>query len=96
MKTKYIPALVMLLAGLIDCLYTMFSGLSLLDFTKRLLIVLVVFYIIGVVIKIVIDMNFKNMDDANKTIEPEETTAEEQLDNVENINTDEETETSDN
>lgn len=96
MKTKYIPALVMLLAGLIDCLYTMFSGLSLLDFTKRLLIVLVVFYIIGVVIKIVIDMNFKNMDDANKTIEPEETTAEEQLDNVENINTDEEAETSDN
>lgn len=96
MKTKYIPALVMLLAGLIDCLYTMFSGLSLLDFTKRLLIVLIVFYIIGVVIKIVIDMNFKNMDDANKTIEPEETTAEEQLDNVENINTDEETETSDN
>ena len=36
MKTKYIPALVMLTAGLIDCLYTMFSGLGLLDFTKRL------------------------------------------------------------
>lgn len=96
MKTKYIPALVMLTAGLIDCLYTMFSGLSLLDFTKRLLIVLIVFYIIGVVIKIIIDMNFKNMSDTDKNTKPEETTVDEQLDNVENINTDEETEASDN
>ncbi len=96
MKTKYIPALVMLTAGLIDCLYTMFSGLGLLDFTKRLLIVLIVFYIIGVVIKIIIDMNFKNMDDTDKNTEPEETTVDEQPDNVENINTDEETEASDN
>ena len=82
MKTKYIPALVMLTAGLIDCLYTMFSGLGLLDFTKRLLIVLIVFYIIGV-------------DDTDKNTEPEETTVDEQPDNVENINTDEETEASD-
>lgn len=96
MKTKYIPALVMLTAGLIDCLYTMFSGLSLLDFTKRLLIVLIVFYILGVVIKIIIDMNFKNMNDSVENTEPEEAAADEKLNNVENINTDEEKETSDN
>ena len=47
------------------------------------------------VIKIIIDMNFRNMDDTDKNTEPEETTVDEQPDNVENINTDEETEASD-
>lgn len=93
MKTKYIPALVMLLAGLVNCLYTMLSGMSLLDFTKRLLIVLIIFYIIGVVIKIVIDMNFKNLGDDNQENQSEEKEAG-KLDDMENINTDENIESS--
>ncbi len=93
MKTKYIPALVMLLAGLVNCLYTMLSGMSLLDFTKRLLIVLIIFYIIGVVIKIVIDMNFKNLGDDNQENQSEEKEAG-KLDDMENINTDEKIESS--
>ena len=93
MKTKYIPALVMLLAGLVNCLYTMLSGMSLLDFTKRLLIVLIIFYIIGVVVKIVIDMNFKDLDDDNQKKQSEENEAG-KLDDIENINTDEKIESS--
>ena len=93
MKTKYIPALVMLLAGLVNCLYTMLSGMSLLDFTKRLLIVLIIFYIMGVVVKIVIDMNFKDLGDDNQKIQSEENEAG-KLDDIENINTDDKIESS--
>ena len=93
MKTKYIPALVMLLAGVVNCLYTMLSGMSLLDFTKRLLIVLIIFYIIGVVVKIVIDMNCKDLGDDNQKIQSEENEAG-KLDDIENINTDDKIESS--
>ena len=93
MKTKYIPALVMLLAGLVNCLYTMLSGMSLLDFTKSLLIVLIIFNIIGVVVKIVIDMNFKDLGDDNQKKQSEENEAG-KLDDIENINTDEKIESS--
>ena len=93
MKTKYIPALVMLLAGVVNCLYTMLSGMSLLDFTKRLLIVLIIFYIIGVVVKIVIDMNFKDLGDDSQKKQSEENEAG-KLDDIENINTDEKIESS--
>ena len=59
MKANYIPAVVMLSAGLIDCILGFSQGLSPLDFTVELLIVLIVFYLIGVVIKWFYMANFK-------------------------------------
>lgn len=59
MKANYIPAMVMLSAGLIDCILGFSQGLSPLDFTVELLIVLIVFYLIGVVIKWFYMANFK-------------------------------------
>ena len=44
MKTNYVPAIVMLLAGAVYCLCGLMSGTPLFEFTVQLLIVLLVFY----------------------------------------------------
>lgn len=71
MKTNSVPAVVMLSAGFIDCALSIYQRLSLFDFTRRLLLVLVVFYILGCAVKLVLDINFAKKDDP-----PEEETAE--------------------
>ena len=63
MKTKPIPAIIMLVAGVIACAAGIIGRMELLDFTKMLLIVLVVFYIFGCVAKLIIDRNFKEMEE---------------------------------
>lgn len=90
MKTNYIPALIMLAAGLVNCIISIPLKLQLFDFTKRLLIVLVIFYIIGVVIKIILDMNFKTMDDLDEN--EEEVIVQDEEDEIENIETSEDEE----
>ena len=55
MKTNYVPAIVMLLAGAVYCLCGIMSRTPLLDFSVQLLIVLLVFYILGGIIRIVLD-----------------------------------------
>lgn len=59
MKANYIPAAVMLSAGLIDCILGFSQRLSPLDFTVQLLIVLIIFYVIGILIKWFYMANFK-------------------------------------
>ncbi len=63
MKTKPIPAIIMLTAGIVACAAGIIGKMELLDFTKMLLIVLVVFYIFGCVAKLIIDRNFKEMEE---------------------------------
>ncbi len=63
MKTKPIPAIIMLVAGVIACAAGIIGRMELLDFTKMLLIVLVVFYIFGCIAKLIIDRNFKEMEE---------------------------------
>lgn len=63
MKTNNVPALVMLTAGFIDCVIAIRTGQSLLSFTRQLLIVLLIFYILGSIIKVILDRNFNDMDD---------------------------------
>lgn len=55
MKTNYIPAIVMLLAGAVYCLFGLKAQTPLLDFTVQLLIVLLVFYILGGIVRMVLD-----------------------------------------
>jgi hypothetical protein len=62
-KTKSLPAIIMLAAGLIDCIFSIYYHLSLWEFTRQLLLVLIIFYLIGCVVAIVIDINFKAMED---------------------------------
>jgi phosphotransferase system glucose/maltose/N-acetylglucosamine-specific IIC component len=63
MKTKNLPAIIMLVAGFIDCILAIVYHLSLWEFTKQLLLVLIIFYLIGCAVQIVIDINFKPMEE---------------------------------
>lgn len=100
MKTNAVPAVVMLLAGLIDCVVSIYQRLSLFDFTKRLLLVLVVFYLIGCVVKLVLDVCIGKIDDPQPKEEEAPSEAEEETEEVgegvseelENIDAQEETE----
>ena len=66
MKTKHIPALVTLLAGAVAALLMWLWKVDFFTFTRNLLIILVVFYILGCVIKLILDRNFKDMEDEAK------------------------------
>ena len=63
MKTKPIPAIVMLVAGLVVCIAGMAGHMETGRFVKMLLVVLIVFYIIGGIVKLLIDKNFKDMEE---------------------------------
>jgi hypothetical protein len=59
MKTKPIPAIITLIAGLITCLVAFYAQINQADFVRILFFVLVGFYILGVIIKVVLDKNLK-------------------------------------
>lgn len=76
MKTKPIPAIVMLVAGFVTCVISIYTHMELKAFTKTLFWVLVIFYIFGIVIKVILDRNFKEMQD--EEVPEEETESEEE------------------
>lgn len=88
MKTNNIPALVMLSAGLVDCVIAIKMGQPLWPFTRQLLLVLIIFYILGSIIRVILDRSFQDMDDLEEMdledlgepqeMEQEEATDEEQ------------------
>lgn len=67
MKTKTIPAIIMLTAGFVACIAGIIGHMETIKFTKMLFIVLILFYILGSVIKIVIDSNFKEVQKEETT-----------------------------
>ncbi len=67
MKTKSIPAIIMLLAGLVACIAGMAAHMEASDFLKMLLIVLILFYIAGSVVKVILDHNFAEMQEEETT-----------------------------
>lgn len=83
MKTRYIPAIVMLCAGFIYCVLSIRKSLGLLEFTKGLLLVLVIFLVIGGVVKVILDKAMKALED-KKVEEPAEEPQEEE-ETLENI-----------
>lgn len=54
MKQRYIPPLIMLIAGALTCILDIINKVELIKSLKRLLIVLIVFYFIGLIAKAVI------------------------------------------
>ena len=86
MKTKQIPAVVMLLAGFVTCIVAIFQGIELGKFLRILLLVLIGFYVCGCVIKVILDKNFKEMEEA----ETEEEEPQEQEEAVEDGSDEEE------
>lgn len=78
MKTKTIPAIVMLAAGFITCVAGIVTHMETLRFLKILLAVLVIFYVLGGIVKLIIDSNFKEMKE--DTTDGEEASEEEEAD----------------
>ena len=58
MKTKQVPAIIMLVAGFITCIISIVQHMEFGDFVKTLFIVLICFYILGGIVKIILDKNF--------------------------------------
>ncbi|MBQ8519010.1 MAG: hypothetical protein IJ455_05380 [Agathobacter sp.] len=71
MKTKDIPAIVMLLAGGVYCLLGILYQIPLMDFLVQLLIVLLLFWIIGGIIRMILDKFMGEIEDKAKEEEEE-------------------------
>ena len=72
MKTNYVSALVMLLAGGIYCLFGIYKQVPLMDFCIQLLTVLIIFWIIGGIIRMVLDRFMGEIEDKDKDEEESE------------------------
>ena len=63
MKTKQVPAIVMLTAGFVTCVISIMQHMEFGRFLKILLLVLICFYILGCVVKVILDKNFAPMQE---------------------------------
>lgn len=85
-RTKFIPALVMLTAGLIYCIIALKCGVEMFLFTKELLLVLIIFCVIGTIIRVVLDINLKILEEdapgEEDTKEPGEEGTEGEMENI--------------
>ena len=70
MKANGIPAIVMLLAGFVDCLIAIRTHMTLGNFTRQPFLVLRIFYVIGCTVKLILDRNMKAMEEV-KTVKEE-------------------------
>lgn len=85
MKTNYIPAYVTLAAGVIDSIIMILQHIELLDFLKQLLIVLVLFFFLGSILKVVLDIGIAKMADPVDFPDETEETEEESLEHMDSI-----------
>ncbi len=78
MKTNYVPAIVMLLAGLIDCIIAIQNHMLFQEFLIQLIIVLIVFLIIGQVIRMILNhyVIIEEVKDENEEEQLEDVAAE--------------------
>lgn len=85
MKSRFVPCLVMLMAGLVCSIISVEQNVGLKSFTTRLLGVLVIFYIIGSIIKVILDKAILLLSDkeelVEESIDENESSVEEKIDN---------------
>ena len=86
MKTKDIPAMVMLLAGGVYCLLGILCQIPLMEFLMQLLIVLLLFWMMGGIIRMVLDKFVGEIEDEAEEEEAEEKDAEGEPDDSEEEN----------
>lgn len=80
MRTKSIPAILMLIAGALACILGFVYRYETTQFFTMVLTVLVIFYMLGCIVKIIIDKNFSELG------EKESNQVEETGETKENIN----------
>lgn len=85
MKTNDLPAVIMLTAGAIDCVLSICAHVSLFDFTKQLLLVLVIFYVLGCIVKWILDINFPQMDENSEAEDQESEDNEAETEEASNV-----------
>ncbi|WP_167956852.1 hypothetical protein [Anaerosporobacter faecicola] len=82
MRTRYIPSIIMLLAGTITCAFCLIKSYSVTLTLEILLGVLVIFYVIGLIarnlINRIITTDLEQAEDMDVATEGEETAAEEE------------------
>ncbi len=88
MKTKSIPTIIMLLGGAVACVLGLINQYEPMSFFTMILGVLVVFYVLGCVVKMILDKNFKVEEDVILN----EVLPEEEKENIESESVAEETE----
>ena len=79
MKTKTIPVIIMLIAGAIACVLGFVYHYETTEFFTMVLTVLVAFYMLGCIVKIIIDKNFP-IEEPKKSGETDE--SEEMKENI--------------
>lgn len=72
MKTKLVPALLTLTAGFVACIAGILAHMETIHFLEMVLIVLILFYILGCIVKLILDKNFMEMQIEETTEEEEE------------------------
>ncbi len=55
MRTNNVPSMVMLSAGVVYCVFATQKQLEAMAFIKQLLIVLIIFFFIGVILRVILD-----------------------------------------
>ena len=83
MKTKQVPVMITLVAGLITCLIGFVMQMETARFVKALVIVLISFYILGCIAKVLLDKNFKEETEEATDEAAEEADSEEQEESAE-------------
>ena len=83
MKTKDLPAIVMLLAGGVYCLIGILYRIPLMEFLVQLLIVLFVFWVFGGIVRMFLDRFIGEIEEKAKEDEAEETDENEGEESVE-------------
>ncbi len=73
MNTKPIPAVLALIAGFVTCVISFVQHVDTVVFARKFVLVCIVFFAIGMVIHLLIQMNFK------ETISEDETPKEEEV-----------------
>lgn len=74
MKTKAVPAIVMLSAGFIFCIFSISKGQDFLTFAKSLIVVMLIFYVLGGIAALILQKNVveaKKETDENSSEETE-------------------------
>jgi p-aminobenzoyl-glutamate transporter AbgT len=90
MRDRLLPALIMLIAGAVTCIIDIYHKADLLSSLKRLLFVLIIFYVLGLIAKAII---IKVLEPKlSKKYEDTEAVAEDNIEDISKDNTKENTE----
>jgi len=63
MNTKSIPACLALVGGFVTCIISFMQHVDTVVFAKRFIIVCIIFFVIGTVASVIININFKDMEE---------------------------------